>query len=229
MKHMILSGMKRNVIHTYGTAMQLKLTPLKIRKIQRIFALAVLIVVVLATFSSWSEFRFPTPNGQGASKLIIVLERVHLGVDDPREIMIKAVDKARAGSIDISRNDLLQLNLTSLSHGNTLTKLNVYELRLENGSANVFLSGPTAGVVRVTVTWKEGKSKLEPGEALIRLEVSKEHDLLRSTRQRCLPQRSSPYSSNRFSMDKNYKSCKRARSLLSTMASQQGLELAEDK
>jgi hypothetical protein len=164
---MILSGMKRNVIHTYGTAMQLKLTPLKIRKIQRIFALAVLIVVVLVIFSSWSEFRFATPNGQGASKLIIVLERIHLGVDDPREIMIKAVDKG--GSIDRSRNDLLQLNLTSLSHGNTLTKLNVYELRLENGSANVFLSGPTADVVRVTVTWKEGKSKLEPGEALIQV------------------------------------------------------------
>jgi len=81
--------------------------------------------------------------------------------------MIKAVDKG--GNIDISRNDLLQLNLTSLSHGNTLTKLNAYELRLENGSANVFLSGPTADVVRVTVTWKDGKSKLEPGEALIQV------------------------------------------------------------
>ena len=93
--------MKRNVIHTYGTAMQLKLIPLKIREIQRIFALTVLIVVVLVTFSSWSEFRFPTPNGQGASKLIIVLERVHLGVDDPIEIMIKAVDKARALEVSI--------------------------------------------------------------------------------------------------------------------------------
>jgi len=143
--------------------------------------------------------------------------------------MIKAVDKARAGSIDISRNDLLQLNLTSLSHGNTLTKLNVYELRLENGSANVFLSGPTAGVVRVTVTWKEGKSKLEPGEALIRLEVSKEHDLLRSTRQRCLSSARLSLFFHPFGMDKNYRRHKRARSLLSTMASQQGLELAEDK
>jgi purine-cytosine permease-like protein len=61
---MILSDMKRNVINACGTAMQLKLTPLKIRKIQRIFALTLLIVVVLGTFSSWSEFRFPTPNEQ---------------------------------------------------------------------------------------------------------------------------------------------------------------------
>ncbi len=164
---MIISGMKRNVIHTYGTAMQLKLTPLKIRKIQRIFALTILIVVVLVTFSSWSEFRFPTPNDQGANRLIIVLERVHVGVDDSKEIAIRAVDKG--GVIDRSRNDLLQLNLTSLTRGNTLTRLNLYEVRLEDGSANVFLTGPISDLVKVTVTWKEGKSKLEPGEALIQV------------------------------------------------------------
>ena len=147
--------------------MQLKLTPLRIRKIQRIFALTFLIAIVLMTLSFWSDFRLTTPNNHSASRLIIVLERVHLGVDDPREIMIKAVDNG--GNIDKSRNDLLQLNLTSLSHGNTLTKLNAYNLRLENGSANASLSGPTADLVMVTVTWKEGKSKLEPGQALIQV------------------------------------------------------------
>jgi len=164
---MILGDVKRDVINACGTVMQLKLTPLKIRKIQRIFALTLLIVVVLGTFSSWSEFRFATPNEQGASRLIIVLERVHVGVDDSKEITIRAVDKG--GVIDRSRNDLLKLNLTSLSRGNTLTKLNVYELRLENGSANAFLTGPISDLVKVTVTWEEGKSKLEPGEALIQV------------------------------------------------------------
>jgi hypothetical protein len=96
-----------------------------------------------------------------------VLERVHVGVDDSKEITIRAVDKG--GVIDRSRNDLLKLNLTSLSRGNTLTKLNVYELRLENGSANAFLTGPISDLVKVTVTWEEGKSKLEPGEALIQV------------------------------------------------------------
>ena len=164
---MLLRDTKRDVVCTCGTAMQLKLTPLRIRKIQRIFALTFLIAIVLMTLSFWSDFRFTTPNNHSASRLIIVLERVHLGVDDPREIMIKAVDNG--GNIDKSRNDLLQLNLTSLSHGNTLTKLNVYNLRLENGSANASLSGPTADLVMVTVTWKEGRSKLEPGQALIQV------------------------------------------------------------
>ena len=132
------------------------------------FSLALLIAIALVISSSlWSEVRFASPNEQGANRLIIVLERVHVGVDDSKEISIRAVDKG--GVIDRSRNDLLQLNLTSLSRGNTLTRLNLYEVRLENGSANVFLTGPISDLVKVTVTWKEGRSKLEPGEALIQV------------------------------------------------------------
>jgi hypothetical protein len=141
---------------------------LEIRRIQRVFSLALLIAIALVISSSlWSEVRFASPNEQGANRLIIVLERVHVGVDDSKEISIRAVDKG--GVIDRSRNDLLQLNLTSLSRGNTLTRLNLYEVRLENGSANVFLTGPISDLVKVTVTWKEGRSKLEPGEALIQV------------------------------------------------------------
>ena len=146
----------------------MKLRPLEIRRIQRVFSLALLIAIALVISSSlWSEVRFASPNEQGANRLIIVLERVHVGVDDSKEISIRAVDKG--GVIDRSRNDLLQLNLTSLSRGNTLTRLNLYEVRLENGSANVFLTGPISDLVKVTVTWKEGRSKLEPGEALIQV------------------------------------------------------------
>ena len=146
----------------------MKLRPLEIRRIQRVFSLALLIAIALVISSSlWSEVRFASPNEQGANRLIIVLERVHVGVDDSKEISIRAVDKG--GVIDRSRNDLLQLNLTSLSRGNTLTRLNLYEVRLENGSANVFLTGPISDLVKVTVTWKEGKSKLESGEALIQV------------------------------------------------------------
>jgi hypothetical protein len=154
--------------HTRRIATQLKLRPLEIRKIQRVFSIALLIAIALVISSSfWSEVRFASSNEQGASRLIIVLERVHVGVDDSKEITIRAVDKG--GVIDRSRNDLLQLNLTSLSRGNTLTRLNLYEVRLENGSANVFLTGPISDLVKVTVTWKEGKSKLESGEALIQV------------------------------------------------------------
>jgi len=153
---------------TRRIATQLKLRPLEIRRIQRVFSLALLIAIALVISSSlWSEVRFASPNEQGANRLIIVLERVHVGVDDSKEISIRAVDKG--GVIDRSRNDLLQLNLTSLSRGNTLTRLNLYEVRLENGSANVFLTGPISDLVKVTVTWKEGRSKLEPGEALIQV------------------------------------------------------------
>jgi len=154
--------------HTRRIATQLKLRPLEIRKIQRVFSIALLIAIALVISSSfWSEVRFASSNEQGANRLIIVLERVHVGVDDSKEITIRAVDKG--GVIDRSRNDLLQLNLTSLSRGNTLTRLNLYEVRLENGSANVFLTGPISDLVKVTVTWKEGKSKLESGEALIQV------------------------------------------------------------
>jgi hypothetical protein len=153
---------------TRRIAAQLKFRPLEIRRIQRVFSLALLIAIALVISSSlWSEVRFASPNEQGANRLIIVLERVHVGVDDSKEISIRAVDKG--GVIDRSRNDLLQLNLTSLSRGNTLTRLNLYEVRLENGSANVFLTGPISDLVKVTVTWKEGRSKLEPGEALIQV------------------------------------------------------------
>ena len=153
---------------TRRIATQLKLRPLEIRIIQRVFSIALLIAIALVISSSlWSEVRFASPNEQGANRLIIVLERVHVGVDDSKEISIRAVDKG--GVIDRSRDDLLQLNLTSLSRGNTLTRLNLYEVRLENGSANVFLTGPISDLVKVTVTWEEGKSKLEPGEALIQV------------------------------------------------------------
>jgi len=153
---------------TRRIATQLKLRPLEIRKIQRVFSIALLIAIALVISSSfWSEVRFASSNEQGANRLIIVLERVHVGVDDSKEITIRAVDKG--GVIDRSRNDLLQLNLTSLSRGNTLTRLNLYEVRLENGSANVFLTGPISDLVKVTVTWKEGESKLESGEALIQV------------------------------------------------------------
>ena len=153
---------------TRRIATQLKLRPLEIRRIQRVFSLALLIVIALVISSSfWSEIRFASPNEQGANRLIIVLERVHVGVDDSKEIAIRAVDKG--GVIDRSRNDLLKLNLTSLTRGNTLTRLNLYEVRLENGSANVLLTGPISDLVKVTVTWEEGKSKLEPGEALIQV------------------------------------------------------------
>ncbi len=148
--------------------MHAKLTPPEIRSIQRVFSLVLLIAIILVVSSSlWSEVRFATPNQQGATKLIIVLERVHVGVGDSKEMTIKAVDQA--GVVDRSRNDLVQLNLISLSRENTITKLSVNELRLENGSANVYITGPIADLVKVTVTWKEGRSKLEPGETLIQI------------------------------------------------------------
>jgi hypothetical protein len=148
--------------------MRTRLTPPEIRSIQRVFSLALLIVIILVVSSSlWSEVRFTTPDEQGASRLIIVFERVHVGVGDSKEMTIRAVD--RAGVVDRSRNDLVQLNLTSMSRENTATKLSVNELRLENGSANVYVTGPIADLVKVTVTWREGRSPLEPAETLVQV------------------------------------------------------------
>ena len=147
----------------------MKLRPMEIRRIQRVFSIALLIAIALVISSNfWSEIRFASPNEQGANRLIIVLERdFHVGVDDLKYMTIKAVDQN--GAVDKSRNDLVQLNLTSLSHEHTSTKLSVNELRLENGSANVSISGPVADLVKVTVSWKEGRSRLEPGETLVQV------------------------------------------------------------
>ena len=128
-------------------------------KLQRLFSVTTLIVTILGLFSSFgSEGQIPTLKKSSATKLVIVYERIHIGVDDPTEITIRAVNDE--GIIDTSRDDLLQLNVTPFSYQTCRAELSTYTLRLKNGTATAVLVGEAMEMVKLTVTWKDDKSEL---------------------------------------------------------------------
>jgi hypothetical protein len=137
-------------------------------KLQRVFSVTTLIVIILGLISSFgSEVQIPTLKERSATKLVIVYERIHIGVDDPTEITMRAVNDE--GIIDTSRDDLLQLNVTPFSHLTCRAELSAYTLRLQNGTATAVLVGEAMEMVKLTVTWKDGKSELKSNTITIQI------------------------------------------------------------
>jgi len=146
----------------------MRLTPIQIRKSQRLFSVAVLIMVMSGiAYCLASEFKIPTLKEPGTTKLMIVYECIHVGVNDPAEITVRAVDDE--GIIDTSRDDLIQLNITSLSYPNCRAELSTSTLTLKNGTVTVILTGQAMEMVKITVSWKEGESELKPNVAILQV------------------------------------------------------------
>lgn len=146
-----------------------------IRKAQRLFSLALLVAIVLAVAPnvvSKVQEQVPTPESTGATRLVIFHEGYNIEVGRSSPLSIRAVDNT--GEIDASRDDLVELNLTSLSYMRTAAKLSTTTLKLENGTTQVSIIGTTTEVVRITVNWKSGKSELKSGMLTLHIGVGGE-------------------------------------------------------
>jgi hypothetical protein len=146
-----------------------------IRKAQRLFSVILLVGIVLAVAPnvvSKVQEQVPTPESTGATRLVIFCEGYNIEVDRSSPLSIRAVDNK--GEIDASRGDLVELNLTSLSYLKSAAKLSTTTIRLENGTAQVFVIGTTTELVRITVNWKSGKSELKSGMVTLHMGVGGE-------------------------------------------------------
>jgi hypothetical protein len=146
-----------------------------IRKAQRLFSIVLLVGMVLAiapNVVSKVQEQVPTPESPGATRLVIFHEGYNIDLDRPSPLYIRAVNNK--GEIDASRGDLVELNLTSLSYLKSATKLSSTTIRLENGTAQVFVTGTTTELVRIEANWKSGKSELKSGMVTLHMGVGGE-------------------------------------------------------
>jgi hypothetical protein len=153
----------------------MKLDSMRIRKVQRVFSIAVLLIIIatiVPRLSSEVEVQVPTPKVTGATRLMIFHEGYNVEQDKTVELTIRAVDND--GAIDTSRNDTLELNATSLSYANTRSELGASKLRLQGGVAKVTFIGHAQEMVRITVNWEDGKSELKSGMITIHVGIGGE-------------------------------------------------------
>lgn len=143
----------------------MRITSIQIRKLQRICSAGILLIIILMV--SPYLIHIPETEETGATKLIIVYEKIPVKVNVPKKLIIKAVDDK--GRLDGSRNDLIELNLTSLSYPKLMAKLSQHTLNLVNGTATVTLMGPLKEMLLITVLWKEGKTSLESHSILMQV------------------------------------------------------------
>jgi hypothetical protein len=135
----------------------MRVTSIQIRRLQRVFSAGILLIIILMI--SPHTFVIRETEGTAATKLLIVYEKIPVKVNVPKKLIIKAVDDK--GRIDRSRDDLVELNLTSLSFPKPVAKLSQYTLRLVNGTATVTLIGPLKEMLLITVDWRDGMTRLE--------------------------------------------------------------------
>jgi hypothetical protein len=153
----------------------MKLDSMRIRKVQRIFSIAVLVVIIVAVvprLSSEVAVQVPTPKETGATKLMIFHEGYNVEQDKTVELTIRAVDND--GTLDTSRNDTVELNATSLSYAKSRSELSATTLKLQSGVAKVTFIGHAQEMVRMTVNWKNGKSELKSGMITIHVGIGGE-------------------------------------------------------
>lgn len=153
----------------------MELNSIHVRKAQRIFSVVVLIFIaatIAPQLSSEIKVQVPTPQETGATKLMIFHEGYNIEQDRTVELTIRAVDND--GTIDTSRNDTVELNATSLSYLTTRSELSATMFSLQNGTATVSFTGHAQEMVRITASWKSGKSELKPGMITIHVGIGGE-------------------------------------------------------
>jgi hypothetical protein len=124
-------------------------------KRKRVIFIVIILVIFLIVIISLSFI----PQDSQATKLIIVASTTFIPLDKPVELTIKAVDDT--GKLDDTRNDFIELSLTSVSYDKSSAKLTTNNIQLRNGIGSVYIQGEVPEVVDITVQWIEGKSPLE--------------------------------------------------------------------
>lgn len=143
---------------------------MKIRNLQRLISIFVLVGIITAIaphISEGIEYSIPEEQDPTATRLLFVYEGYQVELEREWHLIIKAVNDN--GTLDPTRDDLVEINLTSISYLKTRSEISATKVRLQNGTATVHFIGHAQEIVRVTVTWKEGKSELKP--ALVMLNV----------------------------------------------------------
>ena len=155
--------------------MILNINPIKVRKLQRLVSVLILIGIIggLSPYlSEGFEKSIPEEQDPTATRLLFVHEGYQVELEREWHLIIKAVNDN--GTIDPTRDDLVEINLTSISYLKTRSEIEATEVRLQNGTATVHFIGHAQEVVRVTVTWKEGKSELKPAMVMLNVGVGGE-------------------------------------------------------
>ncbi|MFC1505597.1 hypothetical protein ACFLQ6_00845 [Thermoproteota archaeon] len=143
----------------------MRITSIQIRKLQRIFSAGIILIIILMV--SPYLIHIPETEGTGATKLILVYEKVPVKVNVPKKLIVKAIDDK--GKLDRSRNDLIEFNLTSMSYPKPVAKLSKYTLNLVNGTASVTLIGSLKEMLLISIMWRDGETSLESHEILMQV------------------------------------------------------------
>ena len=123
---------------------------------RKILALFVIISVIgLAVIIA----NFVIPRETQATKLVVAASTTFIPLDKPVKLTIKAVDDR--GKIDSTRNDVVELSLTSTSYSKPSAQLSIKKIQLKKGTGSAYIQGEVPEVVDITVQWKKGKSQLE--------------------------------------------------------------------
>lgn len=155
--------------------MILKISPKRIRNLQRVTAIFILIGIIVAVaphISKGIEQSVPEPQDPTATRLLFVHEGYQVELEREWHLIIKAVNDN--GTVDPTRDDLVEINLTSISYLKSRSEIEATTIRLQNGTATVHFIGHAPEIVRVTVTWKEGKSELKPAIVMLNVGVGGE-------------------------------------------------------
>ena len=107
-----------------------------------------------------------------ATKLLVIAPTSFMDLDEHVEITVKAIDNA--GNIDVTRNDLVELGVRSVSRNVSMARLSATSIKLQNGVGSAYVVGDIAEVVDVTAIWREGPSPLKPSTARLFIGIGEE-------------------------------------------------------
>lgn len=131
-------------------------------------AIAIILVTAIAVITSLSFI----PRDSQATKLVVVASTTFIPLDKPVKLTIKAIDDA--GNLDTTRNDIVELYLTSVSYDKPMVQLTVKKIQLMDGIGSAYIQGEVPEVVDITVQWKEGKSPLESSKLHLFMGIGEE-------------------------------------------------------
>lgn len=134
-------------------------------------AYATIAIILVTAITVIALLSFVSHDSQ-ATKLIVVASTTFIPLDKPVELTIKAIDDA--GNLDATRDDIVELYLTSVSYDKPLAKLTAKKIQLINGISSVYIQGEVPEVVNITVQWKEGKSPLKSSKLHLFMGIGEE-------------------------------------------------------
>jgi hypothetical protein len=131
-------------------------------------AIAIIVVTAILVITSLSF----VPRDSQATKLVVVASTTFIPLDKPVKLTVKAIDDA--GNLDTTRNDIVELYLTSVSYDKPMAQLTAKKIQLMDGIGSAYIQGEVPEVVDITVQWKEGKSPLESSKLHLFMGIGEE-------------------------------------------------------